>query len=197
MKNLKIMLTTFLVGMCLISAQGKADDLSDIRQVAQKFYSLNERTLQCRTTEEDNFDESLIHIPESLFSKELFSFYRVICERNNSDIFIHFGLRTGDPSVHIQKDWKDSISNIRIEKPVLSSKGNFVRITYDLDSASFKQWGNFTELKFVREESKWRIDDIQIGGTGRDRESYTGLVELKSLKKYIKSEIAKWEKSRN
>jgi len=180
--------------MFLIFFPSKADDLSDITQVVQRFYSVNERMLQCRTKDEDEFDEKLIYIPQGLFSKDLFSFYSVICVRNDSNISTWFDIRTGDPGIHVTRDWRDSISNIRIGKPILSSKGNIVRVTYDLEGASFKQWGNFTDLKFVKEEGRWRIDDIEIGGSGVDRNSYTALVELKSLKKYLKDEIAKWKK---
>jgi hypothetical protein len=197
MKNIKLLFNLLLFSTLLISTLGNADDLGDIGKVVQRFYSTNERTLQCRTKDEDAVDEALIRVPESLFSNEFFSIYRIICLRNDSNIYIPFDIRTGDPQMHVSNDSKVQVSKISIGKPVMNPGKAIVRITYDLDIASFKQWGNFTDLKFVNEAGRWRIDDIQLGGSGADRNSYTGLIEIKSLKKYLKDEIVKSKKAKH
>lgn len=175
----------------------RADDASDVRQLAQQFFSYDERALQCRTKDEDALDEKLIDIQKSLFSEELIKFYSVVCLRNGNNIYIPFDIRTGDPQMHVSGDSQVFVSKIHIGDPHIISQQGSIRINYDLDIASFKQWGNFTDLTFVKEGNKWRIDDIQLGGSGKERDSYTGLIELKSLKQFLKDEIIKSKNTRH
>jgi hypothetical protein len=165
----------------------------EIRSVVKNLYLQNEKELQCSKMD-GSVDESLIKIPLHFFSRNFMSYYRSAClnERNFS---ISFDIRTGENGIYTYKDSRASVSNVHIGDPSINGAKATVVVTYDLDQFSFKEWGNFARYRMVKEEGVWKIDDIELGGSGSDRESITSLPSIKSLKAYI-AENVKMTKNR-
>jgi hypothetical protein len=117
-------------------------------------------------------------------------YYREVC-LGKADFIISFDIRTADNGIYLYDESKASFSNLHIGNPSISGDRAVVTATYDLDEFSFKEWGNFTRLIMVRQGGSWKVDDIELGGRGQDRESITSLKSIKSLKKYIDESVRK------
>lgn len=170
-----------MLSLLLLLSVAHADDNVEIRTLIKKLYGENEKALQCRGTN-GAIDPGLMKVPMKYFSKDFIRHYRVICVGQG---LITFDIRSAENSIYFYKDSTATISNLRIGQPTISGTSAVVRATYDLEVASFKEWGNFSKYHMVKEQNGWRIDDIELGGVGEERESMTGLENIKSMKQYI------------
>lgn len=175
--------------LILFVSNASADEAEKIKSVVREFYSQDEKELQCRR-KDGSVDGDLIKIPKRFFSSGFMAHYRPVC-LGEVDFVLSFDIRTADNGIYLYEDSKASFSNLRIGTPSISETGAIVTATYDLDEFSFKEWGNFTKLKMVKDGDNWKVDDIELGGKGKDRESITSLRSIKSLKKYIDENVAK------
>lgn len=194
MKTFRNLVRVFLLFACIHASNAGAGDLGDIKNLATAFFATNERALQCRN-KEGSVDPRIIDIPKKLFSSDFMRHYEPVCLAKVDYGFI-FDIRTGNPGIYQFDDSQTKFSGLKIAPPIVTAQSATVRATYDLEDASFKEWGNYTLLKLKKEGEHWKIDDIQLGGTGKDRESVTGLESIKSLKDYIDQKLAETTKRR-
>lgn len=168
-----------------------AAEVDRVRTTIQSLYAANEKSLLCYT-QEDGIDPKLIKIPERFFSKRFMDHYRPVC-LGKSDFQLGFDIRSGDPNIFILRGYRSVITKLDIGKPLVDGPAASVKVTYDLEGIPFKAWGNFARYKLVREGDAWKIDDVELGGTGAERESMTGLPSIPSLTSYIDANVAKAE----
>lgn len=183
MNALRILLRFLFVSSIFLVSIAHASDSDEIRALVQHLYSENEKFLQCRR-QDGSVDEKLIKIPNRYFSEDFMRRYQPVC-LGRSGALIVFDIRTGDNGIYMYKDSKASLSNVSIGLPDIRGEGAVIRATYDLEDVSFKDWGNFSKFHVIKEKGRWKIDDIELGGKGEDRESMTTLKSIKSLKSYI------------
>ena len=165
-------------GFVLFAPNASADESQRIKGVAKDFYSQNEKALQCRR-KDGSVDDNLIKVPKQFFSDGFMEHYQPVC-LGRVDFFISFDIRTADNGIYLYEDSKASFSNLRIGAPSISGTSALITATYDLEEFSFKDWGNYAKLKMVKQGGNWKIDDIELGGKGEDRESITSLKSIKS-----------------
>lgn len=189
MSCLKIICGAMGATFFLKALSANASEEGDIERLVRGFYLQNEKSLQCRN-KDGAVDTGLIKIPQNFFSKNFMMHYRAIC-LGEVDFVFAFDIRTADNEIYLYEDSKASFSNLRIGAPSIIGNRATVTVVYDLDKFPFKDWGNFTKLKMVKQGGDWKIDDIELGGEGKDRESITSLLVIKSLKKYIDENIKK------
>jgi len=175
-------------------SKASADEEGKIKEVIRTLYSQDEKSLQCRQ-KDGSVDNKLIKVPKKFFSSDFMARYQSLCFAE-TDFFISFDIRTAENNIYLFKDSKASVSNLRIGPPSIRGRRAVVTATYDLDEFSFKDWGNFSKLKMVKQGENWKIDDIELGGKGEDRESITSLRSITSLKKYIDENVKKSRKGR-
>jgi hypothetical protein len=198
-EDVRMKVAMFFVGTCLVwfassFVYAKEADDAAIKETIQSFYSANEKSLLCYT-QEGGIDASLIRVPRAFFSQDFMDRYRSVC-LGKAGFVLSFDIRTGDPDIFIVRGYRPVVRKIIIGTPSIDGPRATVKVTYDLERAPFKEWGNFSKYKFVKEDGKWKIDDIQLGGTGQDRESLTAMPSIPSLRQYIDDNIRKVEKKR-
>lgn len=171
----------FMFALLLSFSVAHADDNVEIKTLIKNLYGENEKALQCRGND-GAIQPGLIKMPLKYFSKDFIQHYRAFCVGQG---FIGFDIRSGEQGIYLYKDSTATISNLHIGQPNISGMRAVVRATYDLEVASFKDWGNFSKYQMVKEQDRWRIDDIELGGVGEERESITALENIKSMKQYL------------
>jgi hypothetical protein len=189
MRLLKMVFCSVCFSLALLASNASAGEEEKIKVVVKDFYSQDEKALQCRR-KDGSVDGNLIRVPERFFSSDFMVHYRSICLGEVAFVF-SFDIRTADNSIYLYEDSKASFSDLRVGTPIINGTRAIVMTTYDLDEFSFKDWGNFTKLKMVKQSEGWKVDDIELGGKGEDRESITSLKSIKSLKKYIDENVKK------
>lgn len=189
MKCPRVLFCSLYAGMFLLISSASANEEERIRDTVKHFYSQNEKALQCRKND-GAVDNDLIRVPRQFFSSDFMAHYQPVC-LGEVDFVISFDIRTADNGIYLYNDSRASFSNLRIGTPSISGAGAIVTATYDLDEFSFKEWGNFAKLKMIKQGEVWKVDDIELGGKGEDRESITSLKTIKSLKKYIDDNVEK------
>jgi len=178
-----------LVAALLACACAHATEADDVTRTMRALYTENEKALLCYTQEE-GIDPKLINVPEKYFSRRFMAHYRPVCLGKAVDV-LAFDLRTGDRNIFALRGYRPDIRKLAIGQPRIDGAVARVTVTYDLEEVPFEAWGNFTKYRLVKEDGAWKIDDLALGGTGRERESTTGMPTIPSLVRYIDAIVAR------
>jgi len=86
---------------------------------------------------------------------------------------------------------RPDVRKLAIGQPRIDGALARMTVTYDLEEVPFDAWGNFAKYRLVEEEGAWKIDDLALGGTGRERESVTGMPTIPSLARHVGAIVAR------
>lgn len=200
-KAMRLLHWALIVPMFVI-ALAHADDQNDIMQLVQNLYREDAKALLChKPMESSGIDNRYIIVSERYFSIEFMKYYKNIClnQPTNSHGYTIWSedARTGQSGILSYPDSKAEFTNLYIGQPKITGTQARIRTTYDLPDASYKDFGNFTVFSLIKENSQWKIDDIELGGHDLDknneRVSMTGLPSIKSLKQYFRKNLIEAE----
>ena len=195
-------LTTKLVLLMLIVAvftitQARADDLHVIKQLIQKLYKEDAKTLLCTDSSEGR-NEKLIAVPGRYFSLDLMKYYRHICLENPKDsrgyTLWSEDPRTGQAGLFLFTDANANFTNLKIGSPKLAGSQGEIRVIYDFPGFSQKVYGSYTVFTLIKENGQWKIDDIELGGNELDNGPDTRSIQ--SLKQYLRKGLEKLKTKR-
>lgn len=183
----KLLHLIVIVCATIFIQQAYADDRQDIKQLIQNLYSEDAKALLCSDPNGEQ-NEQLIAVSGRYISSDFMKYFKQVC-LNHPSVWLK-DIRTGQAGLFSYDDSKAEFTSLNIEQPRIKGKQARIRTTYDLPVASYKEYGNFTVFKLIKENDQWKIDDIELGGHDYDenneREVMTGLQVIKSLKQYLK-----------
>lgn len=183
----------------LMGLQAYADDQQVARQLIQNLYKEDVNTFFCWDSKGD-IDKQRLVVSKRYFSSDFMRYYEPVCTRHSSIWLDDF--RTGQNDIFMNNGPAETaFTNLKIGQPKIVGSQATIHTTYDLPVATYKEYGNFTVFKLVKENAQWKIDDIELGGHDMDkyneRESMTGLHTYKSVKQYIKKSLKEAESKKN
>lgn len=196
-QTVKIIRLLLLVSIFTLT-QARADDHQDVKRLIHNLFQEDAKALLCADPNGDT-NKHLIAVPQNYFSLDFMKYYKPVCTNRPLDSHGYTlwleDPRTGQAELFSFADSKADFSNLKIGQPKIIGHQARIRVTYDFPDFSYKAYGNFTFFTLIKENDRWKIDDIQLGGY--ELANGPNSRPTKSLKQHIKRGLLEAETKKN